>query len=53
MSNYYKLFRKSWRRFYIAHREVLDFLGDFLAVLSIFVFVYFMYIVLWIFEIGC
>lgn len=45
--------RKSWRRFYRKHREGLDLLGNFLGALSIFVSLYFMYIFLWLFGIGC
>ena len=50
--NYY-LMRKSWRKFYRAHREAVDLVGDFLGALSIFAFLYFMYIFLWLLEIGC
>lgn len=49
----YRFVRKSWRRFYRSHREGLELLGDFLGALSIFAFMYFMYIFLWLLGIGC
>ena len=36
-----KVIRKRWRRYYRKHKEALDFVGDFLGALSIFVFLYF------------
>lgn len=49
----YRFVRKSWRKFYRAHREAVDLVGDFLGALSIFSFLYFMYIFLWLLGIGC
>lgn len=49
----YKTIRKSCRIFYRAHREGLDLLGDFLGALSIFAFLYVMYVFLWMLGIGC
>jgi len=42
--------RESWRRFYRKHREGFELLGDFLGALSVFVFLYCMYILLWLFQ---
>ena len=41
------------KRFYREHRELCELVGDFLAALSLFVFLYFLYILLWLLEIGC
>lgn len=45
--NYY-LLRKNWRKFYRDHREAVDLVGDFLGALSLFIWLYCMYILLWL-----
>lgn len=45
--------KRKWRRFYRTHREVCELAGDFLGALSIFAFLYELYILLWAFGVGC
>lgn len=45
--------KRKWRRFYRAHREGCELIGDFLGALSIFAMLYELYMVLWIFGVGC
>lgn len=42
--------RRGWRRYYRNHREGLELLGDFLGVVGVFAWIYFMYIFLWLFQ---
>lgn len=37
--------KRKWRRFYRTHREVCELVGDFVGALSIFVFLFELYII--------
>lgn len=43
-----KAVRRGWRRFYRKHRVGLDLLGNFIGALSLFVWMYCMYILFWL-----
>lgn len=53
MMSIYRTIRESCRMFYMDHKDGIDLLGDFLGALSIFAFLYVMYILLWMLGIGC
>ena len=48
-----KRIRWSVRRFARKHRGVLELVGNLFAALSLFVFLYFLYILLWLLGVGC
>lgn len=50
---YYRMLKRYCKRFYRAHRGGCELVGDFLGALSIFVFLYVLYVGLWILGIGC
>ena len=45
---YYRMLKRYCKSFYRAHREGCDMVGTFLGALSMFVFIYELYILLWI-----
>lgn len=47
-----RIFKRRWRRFKNEHWEGLEVAEDSIGVVSIFVFLYFMYLDLWILGIG-
>lgn len=47
-----RIFKRRWRRFKNDHREGLEIAEDIIGAVSIFVFLYLMYLDLWILGIG-
>jgi hypothetical protein len=47
-----RIFKRRWRRFKNDHREDLEIAEDIVGAVSIFVFLYLMYLDLWILGIG-